>query len=156
MTTPNNVSPVAAEELKHLENAYIAMLLMPNGLLRIRSQSLLCHLRDALADALGIESEDVQNEYEARASAAIGASVPQWISVDDLLPENKTPVIILLSGKPAIGELRLAKPYLDDVFSVYRYWDNPHDDGQDWEWSDVTHWMPLPSAPSPVKEADKE
>lgn len=49
------------------ELAYLVMLQMPHDALRIKSQVVLCALRDFLAAATGRESEDVQDEYEARA-----------------------------------------------------------------------------------------
>ena len=73
---------------------------------------------------------------------------PQWISVDERLPDDETPVLIMLRGEIAIGELRWEHPSHEETYQACRYWDNPHDDGQDWQWPDVTHWMPLPVAPT--------
>jgi len=76
-----------------------------------------------------------------------------WISVKSKLPPDETPVLIWKSstiqpgGEPRIGELRWERPAWDDTWQAYRYWDDPFDDGQPWEWHDVTHWMPLPEAP---------
>jgi hypothetical protein len=76
-----------------------------------------------------------------------------WTSTEDRLPPDETPVIILLDGVPAIGELRWEHPGYEDTYQSFRYWDNPHDDGQCWEWHQVTHWMPLPDAPA-IHEAN--
>lgn len=86
-------------------------------------------------------------------ACALAATMPStapsgWISVDDRLPEDETPVIILLDGVPHIGELRWETPSHEETFKAFRYWDCPHDDGQGWEWHQVTRWMPLPDAPS--------
>lgn len=70
-----------------------------------------------------------------------------WISVKDKLPPDETPVLILLSGIPTVGELRWEHPSFEDTFKAFRYWDSPTKDGQAWEWLDITHWMPLPNAP---------
>ena len=75
------------------------------------------------------------------------AAMPGWISVDERLPADETPVIILHRGEARIGELRWDHPGFEDTYSSYRYWDNPHDDGQGWEWDDITLWMPLPASP---------
>lgn len=74
-------------------------------------------------------------------------ATPQWIRVDDDLPPDETAVLIILRGEIAIGELRWERPSYEEAYQPFRYWDNPHDDGKDWQWPDVTHWMPLPAAP---------
>lgn len=61
MTTPTR------EELQRLGSAYLAMLRLPDGTVRLNCQHLLCALRDAIAQALNQDSESVQNEYEKRA-----------------------------------------------------------------------------------------
>jgi hypothetical protein len=71
----------------------------------------------------------------------------QWISVDEQLPPDETPVLVILRGELAIGELRWENPSHEETYEPFRYWDNPHNDGQDWQWHDVTHWMPSPALP---------
>lgn len=75
----------------------------------------------------------------------------KWISVEDSLPNNETPVLIVQNGVIRIGELRWEHPTYDDYFDAYRYWDDPEDDGQDWEWNSITYWQPLPSLPDEVQ-----
>lgn len=70
-----------------------------------------------------------------------------WISVTVELPKEETPVLVLLNGKPRVGERRWEMPSYEDTFKAYWYWDDPEDDGQCWEVPDITHWMPIPPAP---------
>ena len=70
-----------------------------------------------------------------------------WVSVDERLPADETPVLIVLRGGITIGELRWERPSWEETYQAFRYWDDPHNDGQDWQWHDITHWMPLPEVP---------
>jgi hypothetical protein len=70
-----------------------------------------------------------------------------WILTTKALPPDETPVLIVHSGVVKIGELRWESPGFEDTFRPYRYWDDPVNDGQGWEWHDVTHWMQLPGVP---------
>lgn len=72
-----------------------------------------------------------------------------WISCEERLPPDETPVIIARSKDPAprIGEIRWDHPSWEETYQSYRYWDDPNDDGQCWEWDSVTHWVPLPDLP---------
>lgn len=63
------------------------------------------------------------------------------------LPPKETPVLIMVRGKRRIGEIRTEHPGFEDTFRAYDYWDDPDDEGQDWEWHEVTHWAPLFAAP---------
>jgi hypothetical protein len=73
--------------------------------------------------------------------------VSEWIRTEDRLPADETPVIIVLGNEIRIGELRWESASHEDTYETFRYWDDPNDDGQAWEWPDVTHWMPLPEKP---------
>ena len=77
--------------------------------------------------------------------------VSAWSKTIAILPPDETPdetpVLILYNGTVQVGELRWGHPTFEDTFDAYRYWDNPDDDGQEWEWDDITHWMPLPQLP---------
>lgn len=55
--------------LAALEGAYLTMLRMPHGSLRIESQAALCDARDAIAAAKGWDSREVQETFESRALA---------------------------------------------------------------------------------------
>ena len=71
----------------------------------------------------------------------------KWINAKDSLPNIETPVIIVIGGNVCIGELRWDHPSYEDSYEAYMYWDDPNDDGKEWEWRDVTHWMPIPELP---------
>lgn len=82
--------------------------------------------------------------------AGVGPARPApsgWIPVSERLPADETPVMILRNGELRIGELRWEKPTYEETFNPFQYWDDPNNDGQTWEWDEVTHWMPLPAAP---------
>ena len=68
------------------------------------------------------------------------AMVPKWIPLTEKLPEQGQEVIVYDGG--------VQKP---KVFA-YQFWNKEYD-----SWAHVTHWMPLPQAPSenrPVFEDD--
>jgi hypothetical protein len=67
-----------------------------------------------------------------------------WTRVEDGLPKDETPVLIQLRGILRIGELRWERPGYEDAWCAYQYWDDPTNDGQDWDWDEVTHWRELP------------
>lgn len=74
-----------------------------------------------------------------------------WITCADRLPPDETPVPIMLDGELRLGELRWDHPGWEDTYQSYRYWDDPHDDGQDWQMHDVTHWYDFTAtAPAPL------
>lgn len=63
-----------------------------------------------------------------------------WISVKERLPDIYQRVLILIRGRIFISSIEeeYGGEYRDGVI---RFWDG------DWDWPDVTHWMPLPEAP---------
>ena len=67
-----------------------------------------------------------------------------WTIVADRLPPDETPVLVMCKGRPRIAELRWEPPGYEDTYKAYRYWDDPEDDGQCWEWDDITCWMYIP------------
>ena len=76
------------------------------------------------------------------------APIPEgWISVEDRLPDEEIPVLIIFNGEIVIGERRWDNPGFEDTYKAFWYWDDPTDDGQDWGRDEVTHWMPLPKPP---------
>lgn len=93
--------------------------------------------------------------WEARAALSAPA-IPTWISVEERLPEDETPVLILRRGELDLGELVWERPGFEDTYEAFRFWDRPNDDGQGWEWDEVTHWMPLPAGPAAQIPANKE
>ena len=74
-----------------------------------------------------------------------------WIKVSEGLPEDETPVLIVLNGEIRIGELCWDYPGYEETYFPYRYWDDPVNSGQDWRWDDVTHWKPLPELPTDLE-----
>lgn len=75
-----------------------------------------------------------------------------WRKPDESLPPDETPVLVIHLGEIKIGELRWEYPGHEDTYEAFRYWDAPHDDGQSWEWSDITFWMSLPKLPEASHE----
>lgn len=75
---------------------------------------------------------------------------PQWVSVDDRLPPLETPVLASVHGMdaPIVLEMRIetCNQMVESYFDDFLYWDNPHDDGQDYE-NRVLAWQPLPEPP---------
>jgi hypothetical protein len=72
----------------------------------------------------------------------------EWISVEDRMPPDETPVLIVRMGEVRIGELRWERPTFEETFKAFRYWDDPLNDGQTWDSpGEITHWMPLPINP---------
>lgn len=61
------------------------------------------------------------------------------------LPPIETPVLALVCGEWRVAELRTENPSWDESFKPFNYWDDPNDDGQVWDWYDVTYWTNLPS-----------
>ena len=74
-----------------------------------------------------------------------------WITTREALPEIETPALIFMCGDIVVGERRWDYPAFEDAYKAFWYWDNPVDDGQEWERGDVTHWMPLPAPPTSDK-----
>lgn len=74
--------------------------------------------------------------------------IRDWILVTDKLPNIKVPVLLFYKDRIVIGERKCEYPTFEDTFEEFWFWDSPEDDGQDWEFVDVTHWMPLPKPPS--------
>lgn len=71
----------------------------------------------------------------------------QWVPVDDRLPPDETPVLVLRCGAVSICELRWEYPGPEDSYQSFRYWDDLNDYGQAWELSEITHWSPIPQPP---------
>lgn len=71
-----------------------------------------------------------------------------WIDRQTKLPPIDTPVLIVLDGNVRMGELRRETPSWEDTWPAYEYWDDPTNDGMDWDWESITHWMPIPPLPN--------
>ncbi|UIF90875.1 hypothetical protein [Cupriavidus sp. UYPR2.512] len=63
---------------------------------------------------------------------------------------REKPVLIMFNnGDVRIGELRWERPTHEESHQAFRYWDDPHNDGQDWGWDDIVFWMPIaPGVPT--------
>lgn len=66
-----------------------------------------------------------------------------WTRTQDKTPSDETEVLILVNGVRRIGWVLWETPSYEEIFKAFPYWDDPHNDGQGWEWDDVTHWAPL-------------
>lgn len=70
-----------------------------------------------------------------------------WKRSEDELPREETPVLIFRDGEICPGELRWETTSYEETYVPFRYWDDPTNDGRDWDWYSVTHWMSLPEMP---------
>jgi hypothetical protein len=136
MTTPTR------EELRCLESAYIAMLQLPDGSIRLTNQLLLCGLRDVLATAVNRSKESVQNEYEARSAALLqaqGESEPIGEVKDN--PDDIGTYVDLNTQLPIGTKLYTAPPSSNQVWNeattsdetilshMSKYWEHQWHDG---------------------------
>ena len=69
-----------------------------------------------------------------------------WIACVDQLPPDETEVLIMHKGKRRIGALEWDIAGVEDSYKSYKYWADPDDMGDAYEWDDVTHWQHLPKA----------
>ncbi|MFV8849563.1 DUF551 domain-containing protein [Serratia fonticola] len=74
-----------------------------------------------------------------------------WIPCAERMPEPETPVLIMLNGTIRKGAIFWEHPTFEEGGQPFKYWDDPDNDGQDWEVFDVTHWQPLPAPPTTEK-----
>lgn len=82
-----------------------------------------------------------------RAALPPAVQVPQWISVEERLPEPKIPV---LAAGPMYNDA--ANGYWQEVLfwdgGKWCIWCIDDDAGTSWEGYSPTHWMPLPPSPT--------
>lgn len=84
----------------------------------------------------------------AAPAAPVAAQAPsEWISVDERMPADETPVLVFRADQIQVGAVFLEHESWEEGGRTIRYWDDPHDDGKVWD--DVNYWMPLPAAPDP-------
>lgn len=100
-------------------------------------------LTAACADAL--ENHETHIAALQKEIEGLRRRVPQWISVEDRLPEDHDDVLVLVSG--VYRGITFEDAQMIGVWfgadegwwlAEFNCWDNPG----------VTHWMPLPEAPS--------
>jgi hypothetical protein len=95
------------------------------------------------------EIEFYGNTRNACEAAAHGEDVfTFWRRPDIELPPDEMPVLIVVKGKRRIGARFWDHPGFEDTYKSFWYWDDPDDDGQCWENSDVTLWTFLPEMPT--------
>ena len=70
-----------------------------------------------------------------------------WISVNDDLPMIGEPVLAMRCGEPVIAGMFEEPEDWESDMRAYYYWDDFNNDGQGWEYNEITHWMPLPAPP---------
>jgi hypothetical protein len=77
--------------------------------------------------------------------------VPEWVSVDDHLPEEDTPVLAIVDGYDGLLTVERRWERCNEMTETYYkdflYWDWVDNDGQDLE-GKVRFWMRLPEMPS--------
>lgn len=95
-------------------------------------------------DGVEISKNDINIAWYAGYKAA----APQWISVEERLPELIVPVLLMSKDKlPAmIGWMDRED---DEEGAIY--WNIQYGDGEFWAFGYVTHWMPLPPKPEEQK-----
>ena len=79
---------------------------------------------------------------------ANGVTVQEWVSVDDSLPRNYTPVLAYIPS--------LAQTMKQTVHECHIGADGEwHSSTAPAYWEGVTHWMPLPEPPEEVLKGDE-
>lgn len=92
------MSDVDKRAVRQLEAAYLALLRMPVGKLRLSNQKLLSGCREALAQATGKTSQEVQDEYEQR--ALLEAPPDSLRPVGEMTIEDREVVPMFYSDTP--------------------------------------------------------
>jgi hypothetical protein len=106
-------------------------------------------LNRSLLIANFLEMSDNQAEYINELKSTIEELTNRMLLTNswtsDILPPEDTPVLLrFTTGVIRIGELRWERPDYYDNFDAFMYWDDPHNDGQDWCWDDVVEWKLIP------------
>lgn len=113
---------------------------------------LLAHMPPG-AEVFGIETlgkrKVIVDESQLHAPAA-------WVSVNERLPADETPVLVMRKGKLDVGELRWETPTFEETFKEFRYWAHPDEHWIEEDRDEVTHWMQAPaSTPLPQPEVQE-
>lgn len=65
----------------------------------------------------------------------------RWFEQGASYPPEEVEVLIRFdNGKTRLAELRTEHPGFEDTFNSYQYWDDPENEGQDWEFNSVIGW----------------
>ena len=73
----------------------------------------------------------------------------KWIAVNERMPPDETPVLVAVHGydAPLVLERRWEEPAYEETFKAFRYWDDPSNEGRDFE-DTVFAWLPIPDMPT--------
>ena len=73
----------------------------------------------------------------------------KWIAVNERMPPDETPVLVAVYGydAPLVLERRWEEPAYEETFKAFRYWDDPSNEGRDFE-DTVFAWLPIPDMPT--------
>ncbi len=71
----------------------------------------------------------------------------EWIPTAQRMPEIDTPVLAIVNGNARIAITHMEYPTFEDTYQAFAYWDDPYNDGQCWEFDEVSHWTTLPEIP---------
>lgn len=64
-----------------------------------------------------------------------------WRILEDETPPDQTDILIKRdNGSICVAALYWEHPMFEDTWESYRYFDNPYDEGQEWEWHSVVEW----------------
>ena len=73
----------------------------------------------------------------------------EWVKTSERLPEANVPVLVLFyNGDIRVGLIEWEYPSFEETYEAFRYWDDAYNEGADWQYNDITHWMPLPEPPN--------
>ena len=73
-----------------------------------------------------------------------------WVSTGVLAPLKVLPkdgiavLICFFDGTIRKGALYWDIPSFEDIYEKFQYWDDPDNEGQEWDWGDIVGWQPLP------------
>jgi len=75
-----------------------------------------------------------------------------WISVKDRLPEHGEAILVYstksMTGDPIITTCRIDRHSFSPEIWMDGYGFGGYEWEYDFDWKDITHWMPLPSPPT--------
>lgn len=71
----------------------------------------------------------------------------QWISVKDRLPDKEENVLFFDGDMIYIGGIGSYEEGYEEGGKIIDFWIDFPQESIDFEWNDITHWMPLPSSP---------
>ncbi|MDC5215410.1 DUF551 domain-containing protein [Acinetobacter baumannii] len=115
---------------------------------RIEKEEFFCRDWDLWKACAELKQAEI-NELRAELEKAKAQAAPEWISVKDELPSYEESVFIKTNKGSVQGYLFQDEEYSEmkgEYMKLDCWQDEFHDDFI--EYSDVTHWMPLPTVAS--------